>query len=213
MTEQFAIRRKIEIDAAHRVPDHKSKCFNIHGHRYVIEATCSGHLVVSGEQKGMVMDFSFLKSCMMQAIHNPCDHGAIFWREDPMLLKIFRSYDEGYEVKLTDSQGIPVLGSYFLVDGGWKLRVISDVPTAENLARLWYDEVQREINGWFNIHAPDENIPILDEVRVHETPNCVAWYPHYSPPIIDFAEIPVEPTTFVVARHPDVALPEAFGRE
>ena len=31
------ITKEIEIDAAHRVPNHKSKCRTFHGHRYRIE--------------------------------------------------------------------------------------------------------------------------------------------------------------------------------
>jgi len=49
----FTISRLIEIDAAHRVMTHGSKCRGLHGHRYKIEAVCgskSGDLVKKGEE-------------------------------------------------------------------------------------------------------------------------------------------------------------------
>ena len=61
MKNTHLIRRRIEIDAGHRVPHHASKCCNLHGHRYVIEALCNGPLAEAGEQTGMVLDFGFLK--------------------------------------------------------------------------------------------------------------------------------------------------------
>lgn len=159
----FSITRRIEIDAAHRVPDHRSKCFNIHGHRYVIEATCEGPTISSGEQTGMVMDFSFLKDCMMKVIHEPCDHGCIFWKDDPML---------GPRAPYTTE------GSHIHSDVvGWKLCIIPFVPTAENLARMWYNELEHEIWAFFQMQSEILTPPKLTRVTVYETPNCVAWYP------------------------------------
>ena len=154
MPKQFSITRRLEIDAAHRVPDHQSKCFNIHGHRYVIEATCVGDVFDEGEQKGMVMDFGFLKECMITTIHNPCDHGAIFYRADPMFISM---------------------------DGtkpGWKLYIIDSVPTAENLAKIWYGELTKEIGRFFKSRlVPIALAPELVSITVWETPNCKATYP------------------------------------
>ncbi|RDS98986.1 6-carboxytetrahydropterin synthase QueD, partial [Burkholderia contaminans] len=39
------ITRKLEFDAGHRIPDHRSQCRNLHGHRYVLEVTLRGDLV------------------------------------------------------------------------------------------------------------------------------------------------------------------------
>ncbi len=154
MKDRFSITRRIEIDAAHRVPDHKSKCFAVHGHRYVIEATCSGSLL-TGEQEGMVMDFGFLKECMMGTIHKHCDHGLILFMDDPILATIMPAQN------------------------WWKLRLINTVPTAENLARIWYIEVDNAIDRFFA--TPGFNTmaarPKLENITVWETPNCKATYP------------------------------------
>ena len=170
MTDHYSITRRIEIDAAHRVPHHNSKCFNLHGHRYVIEATCIGPVISGGEQQGMVMDFSFLKECMMEVIHNPCDHATILWHRDALL------------------ESLPIYGAnvpqpadptpWEVHSGnGWKIYGMDEVPTAENLAKHWYDRLGWEIKGWFDQNSPELESPILHCVDVWETPNCRARFP------------------------------------
>ena len=39
------IRRYVETDTGHRVPNHKSKCRHMHGHRYRFEAEIEGDVV------------------------------------------------------------------------------------------------------------------------------------------------------------------------
>ncbi|MFZ8988336.1 MAG: 6-carboxytetrahydropterin synthase, partial [Methylophilaceae bacterium] len=36
------ITSRMEFDAGHRIPNHKSSCRNLHGHRYAIEVSLSG---------------------------------------------------------------------------------------------------------------------------------------------------------------------------
>lgn len=143
--KKFEITREIGIDAAHRVPDHASKCFNLHGHRYTILATCRGPLIDSGEQTGMVVEFGFLKEEMMAVCDTPADHATILWEGDPML--------EGLR---------PYLG---------KLVVLPVVPTAENLARYWFDLLAPRVVERSLGHAH------LAYLTVWETPNCHARYP------------------------------------
>ena len=56
----LTITRKLEFDAGHRIPDHKSQCRNLHGHRYTLEITLVGAVIdVEGSSdNGMIMDFS-----------------------------------------------------------------------------------------------------------------------------------------------------------
>lgn len=165
---QFSITRTIEIDAAHRVPDHKSKCFNLHGHRYVIDATVQGPTIKFGEQRGMVMDFGFLKDCMMSAIHANCDHGTILCGSDPMLATIFGTKTRNFCFgEATTWEDLP----------GWKLYIIHEVPTAENLAMIWFKDLKDEIEHYFITCFPGVDPPTLLDVSVWETPNCVARYP------------------------------------
>lgn len=160
------ITRRLEIDAAHRVPDHGSKCFNMHGHRYVIEAVVQGPVIRKGQQNGMVMDFGFLKECMQVAIYDPCDHASIFFYDDPILLEIL-----GDDWDRTVEMQYPVR----IVTDGWKLVIVDAVPTAENLACLWAGEIQTQIDLWFREQMIDEAPKVL-RVHVWETPNCVATY-------------------------------------
>ena len=57
------ITRRLEFDAGHRIPDHRSQCRHLHGHRYVIEITLSGNIIdkAGDAANGMVMDFSQVK--------------------------------------------------------------------------------------------------------------------------------------------------------
>ena len=87
----FTVTRQIFIDAGHRVLTHGSKCRNLHGHRYMIEAVCeAGRLQEAGEQSDMVLDFGFLKDEMMAVIDAPCDHGFLAHVNDDQLLSMFR---------------------------------------------------------------------------------------------------------------------------
>ena len=40
------IRRWVETDTGHRVPNHKSKCCHLHGHRYRWEAEIEGDTII-----------------------------------------------------------------------------------------------------------------------------------------------------------------------
>ena len=74
----YHVTRRIGIDAGHRIRTHGSKCRNLHGHRYEVEATCSAPRPhAGGEQDGMVIDFGFLKDEMLAVIDAACDHGFI----------------------------------------------------------------------------------------------------------------------------------------
>ncbi len=164
MSEMFTITRRIEIDAGHRVPDHGSKCKHLHGHRYVIEACVEGPLYLEGEQKGMVLDFGFLKSLMMEHIHDPCDHGLIMYNRDPVIHKIAapRLLDPFYVGSVDEHPDHPWL----------KLYLIDNSPTAEVLAAHWYKRLSAAVNEFTQGQAK------LIYLDVHETPNSIARYPH-----------------------------------
>lgn len=170
------ITREIGIDAGHRVTHHGSKCRNLHGHRYTIQATCEGPLFTEGEQQGMVLDFGFLKEEMMNEIDSCCDHALILWAYDPLLNILYPG----------DSQGLRGAVEWALKDG-WcfvhpsaadrddhgygNLYIVPFVPTAENLARHWFERLTPKVLSRTNRQAT------LLKVKVWETPNCAAEYP------------------------------------
>lgn len=169
--DKFRITREIGIDAAHRVPDHGSKCRCLHGHRYTIQATCEGPLAEIGAEAGMVLDFGFLKEEMMGVIDAWCDHATILFADDPLLAcfhipgsivngMIGDTYRLGWSALSRDSMVLPL-----------KLYVLPVVPTAENLARHWFERLKPRVLD------RSEGRATLARLRVYETPNCWGDYP------------------------------------
>jgi len=161
--KEHLITREIGIDAGHRVTYHGSKCRNIHGHRYTIQATCAGPLFDQGEQEGMVLDFGFLKEEMMDVIDGACDHGFIMWNKDP-LLGTFLNMDPATLTHETEAHRITETAV-------GKMYVVPFVPTAENLARHWFDLLAKRVNERTDGQAR------MYQITVWETPNCSAQYP------------------------------------
>ncbi len=140
------ITRRLEFDAGHRIPDHKSQCRHLHGHRYAIEITLSGHIIdLAGDAaNGMVMDFSQVKQLAQAHLVNEWDHAFLAYAGDTEIVNFLRS--------LPDHKTV----------------ILNRVPTAENLARIAFetlDTVYRDTYG---------NELRLDRVRLYETPNCWA---------------------------------------
>lgn len=140
------ITKTIEIDMGHRVPNHKSKCRNPHGHRYKVEVGVDDKVITkSGDSsEGMVIDFGDLKYVMMKIIDEKCDHGFMIYNGD-LLLPHFR------EMKKQDM----------------KIIVVPFIPTAENISKYWYEELKPELSE-FNI--------AISYVKVWETPTSTAIY-------------------------------------
>jgi 6-pyruvoyltetrahydropterin/6-carboxytetrahydropterin synthase len=142
----ITITRKLEFDAGHRIPDHKSQCRNLHGHRYTLEITLTG-AVISEEgssDNGMIMDFSDVKALAKQHLVDLWDHAFIVYAKDKALREFLES--------------IP----------GHKTVVIDSIPTVENLAQEAFailKAVYRDRYGT-GLH--------LHRLVLHETPNCWA---------------------------------------
>ena len=66
------IRRWVETDTGHRVPNHKSKCRHMHGHRYRWEAELEGGVVTKKgiSDEGMLMGFSDISELLNEHIHD-----------------------------------------------------------------------------------------------------------------------------------------------
>ncbi len=166
--EHHLITREIGIDAGHRVTYHGSKCKNLHGHRYTIQATCRGPLFSEGEQQGMVLDFGFLKEEMMNEIDRPCDHGTILWINDPF---VTRFAGDDIQRAVDWEKGVKAKGHYCVDSVFGKLYLLPFVPTAENLAKHWFERLLPRVA------MRTENQATLYKIKVWETPNCSAEYP------------------------------------
>lgn len=154
---RFIVEKEIEFDAGHRVPDHESKCWNLHGHRYRVVVGVSGPLKQSGSETGMVIDFARIKDVLTKYVHDQYDHGLILYEDDPIL----------------SPQAFPI----FQTD--MKVIWVDWVPTAENMARDIFDDVSSIINVPEEIHfgPPTGRYVIkVEYVKVYETPTSVAIY-------------------------------------
>lgn len=149
LTEQnkMLISKKIEIDMGHRVPNHKSKCRNIHGHRYTIEVGVEDRVITTkgDSSEGMVIDFGILKEIMMLEIDAVYDHSFTISDKDDLVDK-FREIRDTMDMKIN---------------------VVSFIPTAENLAEYWYYILEKELV---------ENKIKIKYVKVWETPTSTATY-------------------------------------
>ena len=84
------ITTRMEFDSGHRIPNHKSVCKNLHGHRYAIEVTVKGEI---GEQIhesdfGMVIDFKDAKHLIKKVIVDEWDHAFIAYEKATKAMKI-----------------------------------------------------------------------------------------------------------------------------
>jgi 6-pyruvoyltetrahydropterin/6-carboxytetrahydropterin synthase len=150
------VTKTVEFDAGHRVPNHDSKCKNPHGHRYKVEATIVGDLVLEAghPQEGMVLDFGFIKELLTTEIHDVLDHGFIVHGRDQAMLSA---------LGLLDVHDHPKANLH-----GWKVIVLPYVPTAENLAYWCYKQI---VDG---VEERSSGRAQLRSIRVWETPTCSA---------------------------------------
>ena len=172
------ISKEIEIDTSHRVFQHNSKCFSVHGHRYKIEVGVDDKIItVSGaSDEGMVIDFSDLKQIMMEELDGGFDHGAIISEKDYMFkyalidsIKILFEDDEVYNVLKDKIPYFKDLEKQYLRDKHrkWKIKVVDFIPTAENLAKYWYSLIKPRLL---------EKGIAISHVKVWETPTSTAIY-------------------------------------
>jgi len=137
------ITTRMEFDAGHRIPNHKSTCRNLHGHRYAIEVTISGDIInqENGSDFGMVMDFKDAKDVIKKLIVEPWDHAFIVFEKDLEVLDFLNSMKDH------------------------KTIVFPKVPTAENMALVAFDILSQAFLKEFKGLIKPIN------VRLYETPN------------------------------------------
>ena len=140
------ITTRLEFDAGHRIPSHKSQCRNLHGHRYAIEITLSGDIIEQpgSSDEGMVMDFSDVKAIARSAVVDVWDHAFIVYRGDTAVRDFLDSLPNHRTV------------------------VMDSVPTAENLAAEAFRILKDRYQDVYGNHLR------LERVRLYETPNSWA---------------------------------------
>ncbi|MES2536694.1 MAG: 6-carboxytetrahydropterin synthase QueD [Pseudomonadota bacterium] len=142
----LTITRKLEFDAGHRIPDHKSQCRNLHGHRYTLEITLVGAVIEEegSSDNGMIMDFSDIKALAKLHLVDVWDHAFLVYEKDATVREFLET--------------IP----------GHKTVVIDRIPTVENLARTAFNILKAAYQDRYGTGLR------LHKLVLHETPNCWA---------------------------------------
>ncbi len=140
------ITTRLEFDAGHRIPCHKSQCRNLHGHRYAIEITLSGDIISkeNSSDNGMVMDFSDVKAIARAFVVDVWDHAFLVYQGDTEILTFLNSLPNHKTV------------------------VMASVPTAENMAAEAFRILKDRYQDTYGNHLK------LERVRLYETPNSWA---------------------------------------
>jgi 6-pyruvoyltetrahydropterin/6-carboxytetrahydropterin synthase len=130
----YRISQEIDFCYGHRLLNYAGKCRHLHGH--------NGRAVVVLEsdrldERGMVVDFSDVKRTLGAWIHEHLDHRMLLRGDDPALAQL-------------RALGEPVF-------------VMDENPTAENIAKLLYDQ------------AAQSGFPVV-EVSLWETRRSCATY-------------------------------------
>ncbi len=142
------ITRTTRIDMGHRVPNHKSKCKHLHGHSYTIELGVDDKVIIDkgSSDEGMVIDFGDLKNILKSEVEDQFDHKFVLSDDDIEVIYAF-----GHEL-MRKALGIIQ---------------VNFVPTAENLAKHWYELCK--------VKLLEKKIKIK-HVKVWETPLSTAQY-------------------------------------
>ncbi len=130
----FRVTQEIDFCYGHRLLDYSGKCRQLHGHNGTAVIVLEGPKL---DHCGMLVDFTDIKKALRTWIDEHLDHKMILCERDPVLPAL-RSMNE-------------------------PIYVIQDNPTAENIAKLIYEQ------------AVAQNLPVC-EVSLWETPKAFATY-------------------------------------
>jgi 6-pyruvoyltetrahydropterin/6-carboxytetrahydropterin synthase len=122
----------------------------MHGHRYRFEAEIEGDVVQESgvSDEGMLMDFSDISEILTVHIHDIVDHAFVVYEHDSQALEALKCMDDTHRTV-----------------------VVPFIPTAENLAKWAFDQVQPHI-----VSAYGNKLKLV-AMHVRETPKSVAtWY-------------------------------------
>jgi 6-pyruvoyltetrahydropterin/6-carboxytetrahydropterin synthase len=124
----YQVIRELHFCYGHRIVGHAGKCGNLHGHNAKVQLVLQSEEV---NELGMVVDFAEIKQKVGSWIETDLDHKMILAKNDPLL---------------------PALSEL-----GVKILPTENAPTAENMARLVFEQ------------AKQLGLPVI-EVRFFEGP-------------------------------------------
>lgn len=137
----YTLQAEASFDAAHFLAGHPGQCRNLHGHRWLVRAELrAANLQTAGAERGMLLDFANFKLALKQLAAD-LDHKFIYEQGSLQANTIKALQNEGFALVEMDFR-----------------------PTAEELARWFYQKLQQQDL------APAR-------VWVYETPeNCASYF-------------------------------------
>ena len=111
----FAVTKVIHFCYGHRLLKYAGKCRHLHGHNGAVEIELSSKTL---DRIGMVRDFTEIKDAIQRWINEHLDHKMILSKDDPALAALRKLKEPLY--------------------------VIGANPTAEQIAKLIFEETKRQ---------------------------------------------------------------------
>jgi 6-pyruvoyltetrahydropterin/6-carboxytetrahydropterin synthase len=130
----FRVTREVLFCYGHRLLNYQGKCRHLHGHNGRAVITLEGPEL---DSRGMLVDFVEIKETIQRWIDENLDHNMLLCHDDP-LLPVLKERDE-------------------------RVFVMDENPTAENIARLIFNE------------ARELGLPVV-EVVLWETEHCCSAF-------------------------------------
>lgn len=142
------VSKQIEWDMGHRITNHRSKCRNIHGHRYKAQICVEGSIVdlKNTSAEGMVIDFGDIKELGIKLIYDVLDHGFMVWDKDKKIIEFFKNNSDQ------------------------KCVIVPFVPTAEKIAEWIFTRLNKRIKDRYGTGLK------LYSIKLWETPTSLAEY-------------------------------------
>lgn len=110
----YRVTQQIDFCYGHRLLNYSGKCRKLHGHNGLAVIELEGENL---DHRGMLVDFSDIKSSLRTWIDDELDHKMILHKDDPT---------------------IP-----FLKELGEPIYIVDQNPTAEFIAKLIYEQAKR----------------------------------------------------------------------
>ena len=120
------ITKQFDFCMAHRLTFHKGKCYNLHGHNYLLEVEVEGDV----DENGFVMDFGDLKE-MVKPFVERLDHSLWIYKEDKILM-------ETYKIEM---------------DRLFRRNIMETESTAENIAKWFHQKISERFGTMYELFS------------------------------------------------------------
>lgn len=140
------ITKEIGFDMGHRVPNHSSKCSNVHWHRYTAFITLEWEIIKEvWSDEWMIIDFGDIKNISKWFIDEFLDHWYMYYENDDIWKMIAWERNSRNE--------------------RMKTICVPFIPTAENIAEWLFNKLEPLFIDRYNTDLK------LTQIKLYETPS------------------------------------------